>query len=72
MQRVTVPRIGMVRAKELAEKQASSISGQNTSRGSINQIKDEGNNETNEKVRPPKYVPKPGKKNQCRNCGNEL
>ena len=58
--------IGMVRAKELAEKQTLNISGQNTSRSNIHQIKDE------EKIRPPKYVPKLGKRNQCRNCGNEF
>ena len=64
--------IGMARAKELAEKQALNISGQNTSRSNIHQIKDEENNEAKEKIRPPKYVPKPGKRNQCRNCGNEF
>ena len=64
--------IGMARAKELAEKQASNISGQNTSRSNIHQIKDEENHEAKEKIRPPKYVPKPGKRNQCRNCGNEF
>ncbi|CAB4007064.1 PREDICTED: uncharacterized protein LOC109615404 [Paramuricea clavata] len=64
--------ITMARAKELAEKQASNISGHNNSRNNVNRVKDEGNDEAKDKVRHAKYVPKPHKQNQCRNCGNEF
>ncbi|CAB4031433.1 hypothetical conserved 1030, partial [Paramuricea clavata] len=64
--------ITMARAKELAEKQASNISGHNNSRNNVNRVKDEGNDEARDKVRHAKYVPKPHKQNQCRNCGNEF
>jgi hypothetical protein len=64
--------IAMVRAKELAEKQAWSISGHNNSRNNVNCVKDEGNDEAKDRVRHAKYVPKPHKQSQCRNCGNEF
>ncbi|CAB3989654.1 Transposon Tf2-9 poly [Paramuricea clavata] len=64
--------ITMARAKELAVKQASNISGHNNSRNNFNRVKDEGNDEAKDKVRHAKYVPKPHKQNQCRNCGNEF
>ena len=62
----------MARAKEIAEKQASNISGQNNSLNNVNSLKDERNNESKGKVRPSKYVQTPHKQKQCRNCGNEF
>ena len=60
--------ITMARAKEIAEKQASNVSGQNNSLNNANSLKDERNDVSKGKVRPSKYVQTPHKQKQCRNC----
>lgn len=61
--------ITMARAKELAEKQASNISGQNSSRNNVNRINKEENKEAKSKDKPAKYQKYVSK---CRNCGNDF
>ncbi|XP_028408174.1 uncharacterized protein K02A2.6-like [Dendronephthya gigantea] len=58
--------ITLARAKELAEKQASNISGQHSSQNGDNRVNKLENREAKSGGEQGKYVPK------CRNCGNDF